>query len=146
MNFKNSRVLSNFLRSKNYFCYPTTFSVCIKKQPLSFTKCKTTPVFQCEKFSQLSDTPPKCWQCSFPHKSDLFCTKCKALQKLPEDLDYFDILGIEKNFDISKHELQKKYRKLQSLLHPDRYGQKSNVMSFFFWMFYNSESSKTQSY
>lgn len=130
MSFRNSRVLSSLLKNKNFICYPTTLKQYSKSQPHIFTKCENNSIFQCEKFSQSSDTPPKCWQCNFPHKSDLFCSKCKALQKLPQDLDYFDIIGIEKSFNVSKQELQKKYRQLQVLLHPDKYGQKSDVMNF----------------
>ncbi|XP_011298586.1 iron-sulfur cluster co-chaperone protein HscB, mitochondrial isoform X1 [Fopius arisanus] len=72
-----------------------------------------------------SESPKKCWQCDFPYKSDLFCQKCKTLQEPPESLDYFDILGVKKNYDVQDKEMRKKYRALQNLLHPDRFGNKT---------------------
>ncbi|XP_003427292.1 iron-sulfur cluster co-chaperone protein HscB [Nasonia vitripennis] len=87
---------------------------------------KNLPISQNGNFLKFSDCPSKCWQCDFPHKSELFCTKCKALQKLPKDIDYFDIIGVEKTFDVVVEDIQKKYRQLQTLLHPDKFGQKSD--------------------
>ncbi|XP_063980371.1 iron-sulfur cluster co-chaperone protein HscB [Diachasmimorpha longicaudata] len=72
-----------------------------------------------------SETPKKCWQCEFPYKSELFCQKCKTLQKPPESLDYFDILGVKRDYDVADKEVQRKYRALQNLLHPDRFGYKT---------------------
>ncbi|XP_011298587.1 iron-sulfur cluster co-chaperone protein HscB, mitochondrial isoform X2 [Fopius arisanus] len=73
----------------------------------------------------MRESPKKCWQCDFPYKSDLFCQKCKTLQEPPESLDYFDILGVKKNYDVQDKEMRKKYRALQNLLHPDRFGNKT---------------------
>ncbi|OXU28621.1 hypothetical protein TSAR_010926 [Trichomalopsis sarcophagae] len=87
---------------------------------------KNLPISQNGNFLKFSDCPSKCWQCDFPHKSELFCAKCKALQKLPKDLDYFDIIGVERTFDVVVEDIQKKYRQLQTLLHPDKFGQKSD--------------------
>ncbi|KAF7993419.1 hypothetical protein HCN44_010005 [Aphidius gifuensis] len=72
-----------------------------------------------------SETPNKCWQCDYPYKSELFCQKCKTLQKPPENLDYFEILGVKKNYDIESKELHKKYTQLQNILHPDRFGRRT---------------------
>ncbi|KAJ8679275.1 hypothetical protein QAD02_015062 [Eretmocerus hayati] len=87
---------------------------------------KVFPNLPFTKLVQFHDFPQKCWQCEYPHKSKLFCSKCKALQKLPENLNYFDLIGVEKDFNVSIEDVQKKYRQLQSLLHPDKFGQKSD--------------------
>ncbi|XP_015594522.1 iron-sulfur cluster co-chaperone protein HscB, mitochondrial [Cephus cinctus] len=72
-----------------------------------------------------SGDPSKCWNCKYPYRSELFCSKCKTLQELPKKLNYFEIMGLRQYYDVDNTELQKKYRQLQNLLHPDRYGNKS---------------------
>ncbi|XP_011267499.1 iron-sulfur cluster co-chaperone protein HscB, mitochondrial [Camponotus floridanus] len=72
-----------------------------------------------------SDSPLKCWNCNYMYKSELFCSKCKVLQELPQNLNYFDIMGIKKNYNVINEELHKKYRELQKMLHPDKFGNKS---------------------
>lgn len=74
-----------------------------------------------------SDNPPKCWNCHYVYKSELFCSKCKTLQELPDNLSYFDIIGIKKDYDVTNEEIHTKYRELQNRLHPDRFGNKSEV-------------------
>ncbi|KZC04154.1 PREDICTED: iron-sulfur cluster co-chaperone protein HscB, mitochondrial [Dufourea novaeangliae] len=72
-----------------------------------------------------SDSPLKCWNCNFIYKSALFCSKCKTLQEPPESLTYFDIMGIPKSYDIIIVDIQTKYKELQKLFHPDKFGNKS---------------------
>ncbi|XP_046434475.1 iron-sulfur cluster co-chaperone protein HscB [Neodiprion fabricii] len=73
----------------------------------------------CRNYS--SDLPSKCWKCDFQYKSDLFCSKCRALQEPPENLNYFQIIGVKRNYDLKSDEIHKKYRELQHYLHPDRF-------------------------
>nr|XP_012141878.1 PREDICTED: iron-sulfur cluster co-chaperone protein HscB, mitochondrial isoform X1 [Megachile rotundata] len=70
-------------------------------------------------------SPSKCWNCDFMYKSELFCSKCKVLQEPPENLTYFDIMGIPKSYDVTVTEIQNKYKELQKLLHPDKFSTKS---------------------
>ncbi|XP_076623745.1 iron-sulfur cluster co-chaperone protein HscB-like protein, mitochondrial isoform X1 [Colletes latitarsis] len=72
-----------------------------------------------------SDSPLKCWNCNFTYKSDLFCSKCKTLQKPPENLTYFEIMGIPKSYDVMETDIRRKYKELQKLLHPDKFSNKS---------------------
>jgi len=60
-------------------------------------------------------------------KSELFCAKCKVLQELPQNLTYFDIIGIKEDYDVTNEEIQKKYKELQKMLHPDKFGNKSEA-------------------
>lgn len=83
-----------------------------------------------------SESPNKCWQCDYPYKSELFCQKCETLQKPPENLDYFEILGIKKNYDIESKELHKKYTQLQNILHPDRFGKRTEVIIIIISLFF----------
>ncbi|CAD1476767.1 unnamed protein product, partial [Heterotrigona itama] len=86
--------------------------------------CVSPPILT--NISQYSnDSPSKCWNCNFVYKSDLFCSKCKVLQEPPESLTYFDIIGISRSYDVKITEIQKKYKELQKLLHPDKYSTKS---------------------
>ncbi|EZA57764.1 hypothetical protein DMN91_003037 [Ooceraea biroi] len=72
-----------------------------------------------------SDSPPKCWNCDYMCKSELFCSKCKVLQELPQNLSYFDIMGIKRDYNVVNEDIHKKYRELQKILHPDKFGNKS---------------------
>lgn len=72
-----------------------------------------------------SNSPLKCWNCNFMYKSELFCSKCKALQEPPENLTYFEIIGVPRNFNVNIIEVHNKYRELQKMLHPDKFGNKS---------------------
>lgn len=84
-----------------------------------------------------SDSPAKCWQCDYPFKSEFFCQKCKALQEPPGKLNYFQIIGVHESYDINGKELHKKYRDLQNVLHPDRFGNKTEA-SFVLFFFYST--------
>jgi hypothetical protein len=119
--------LLRFLR-KNFIYLGINISGCSKIYSYNnFLKYKSILISQNGNLLHFSDCPPKCWKCNYPHKSDFFCSKCKALQKLPTDLNYFDIIGIKKDYEITTVDIQTKYRQLQSLLHPDKFGQKSEV-------------------
>jgi len=74
-----------------------------------------------------SDSPLKCWNCDYVYKSELFCSKCKVLQELPRNLNYFDIIGVKRDYNVVNEEIHKKYRELQKMLHPDKFGNKSEV-------------------
>lgn len=77
-----------------------------------------------------SDGPPKCWNCDYIYKSELFCSKCKVLQNLPQNLNYFEIIGIKKDYNVTNEEIHRKYRELQKMLHPDKFGNKSEASIF----------------
>ena len=128
MKFPIAQILPMLLR-RVYFTvnsnqYRSIYSQCISKRRIP----SISPLGNLLRYS---DCPPKCWQCDYPQKSELFCSKCKAVQKLPGDLNYFDIIGVPKDFDVNLNDVQIKYRQLQNLLHPDRFGQKSDVIKYF---------------
>lgn len=70
-----------------------------------------------------------CWKCgvTVDLKKVLFCNRCDVVQKPKHNLDYFEILGVEKQFDINSKKLTQNFRLLQMQLHPDRFSQKSEV-------------------
>ncbi|XP_018429371.1 PREDICTED: iron-sulfur cluster co-chaperone protein HscB, mitochondrial [Nanorana parkeri] len=67
-----------------------------------------------------------CWSCqTVVSTSELFCPSCRSLQPPDNTKDFFQILHCDRSFDVNIQELQKKYRNLQRLLHPDYFSQKS---------------------
>ncbi|MEE6513606.1 hypothetical protein FKM82_021354 [Ascaphus truei] len=67
-----------------------------------------------------------CWSCRAAlSRAELFCPSCTSLQPPDHTKDYFQVLGCDKSFNVDIQELQKKYRNLQRLLHPDHFSQKS---------------------
>lgn len=103
-------VIHNSLR--NLYSYPT------EKSP-------PNPLLLIRLSQYSSESPLKCWNCNFIYKSSLFCSKCKALQEPPENLTYFEIIGVPKHYNVSVTEVHNKYRELQKILHPDKFGNKS---------------------
>ena len=62
-----------------------------------------------------------CWQCGSEHAPDLFCPACSAIQPIPEQADYFAILGLPRRLTVDAEALQQRYYDLHRRLHPDRY-------------------------
>lgn len=67
-----------------------------------------------------------CWSCqAVVGSNDLFCPSCSSIQPPNESKDFFQLLDCERSFNIDVQDLQRKYRNLQRLLHPDYFSQKS---------------------
>jgi molecular chaperone HscB len=62
-----------------------------------------------------------CWQCGADHAPDYFCPACDAIQPLPEQADYFQVMTILPRLVVDLEALQKRYYELHRRLHPDRY-------------------------
>ncbi|MEO2166876.1 MAG: hypothetical protein ABGY42_01915 [bacterium] len=63
----------------------------------------------------------RCWRCSEEQAPAFFCNSCGAVQSLPGDTDYLDILGLPANPAIDTSALQETYYALSRRLHPDRF-------------------------
>ncbi|XP_026290388.1 iron-sulfur cluster co-chaperone protein HscB [Frankliniella occidentalis] len=73
-----------------------------------------------------SNSAPSCWKCGGKErKSSFFCNECSALQKPESNYNYFQLLGVIQTFNIDAHELSKKFRDLQTVLHPDKFSNAS---------------------
>ena len=69
-----------------------------------------------------------CWNCGSTEKgAHFFCKQCKALQKPNYNVNYFHLLGVDETFDINLGDLSKKFRQLQSVLHPDKFSNATDV-------------------
>ncbi|XP_073438799.1 iron-sulfur cluster co-chaperone protein HscB isoform X2 [Dendrobates tinctorius] len=79
-------------------------------------------------FRLLSVSPGStlCWSCQATVSGpQLFCPSCSSIQPPDESKDHYQLLDCDRSFNIDVHELQRKYRNLQRLLHPDYFSQKS---------------------
>lgn len=76
-------------------------------------------------------TSSNCWKCGYEIQAfSLICSRCSTLQKPDESNNYFDVLGIKEGFEVEDRELRTKYRKLQNVLHPDRFSGKNSVRCY----------------
>jgi len=62
-----------------------------------------------------------CWQCGAEHAPNFFCPACDAIQPLPEQADYFQVMGLPQRLVVDTEGLQQRYYDLHRRLHPDRY-------------------------
>lgn len=77
-------------------------------------------------FKRLSGTTSTvCWKCGKERSPpQLFCEKCNIVQIPLEKDNYFKVFDMEEKFDIDQQQLKSKFRKMQTLLHPDKFSNK----------------------
>lgn len=65
----------------------------------------------------------KCWNCGMEKKAlvELFCDQCNVIQNPEENGNYFRMFDLPENYDLDPKLLTKKFRSLQSVLHPDKF-------------------------
>ena len=63
----------------------------------------------------------RCWRCQSEVPVALLCSRCEAIQPLPSQLDYFRVLGVERNPALDESALSTRYYELSRRLHPDLY-------------------------
>uniref|UniRef100_A0A1B6D1F7 J domain-containing protein n=1 Tax=Clastoptera arizonana TaxID=38151 RepID=A0A1B6D1F7_9HEMI len=128
---RNNHPIGNILRS-NYYFYQ-----CNKKlnnlvslnasKELYFNIYSTLSNHIVKNMCIVTSLTKNCWKCGEELKHILvFCDKCNSFQKMNTVINYFEIFGIENyNYDINRLELSQRYRKIQSILHPDRFMNKT---------------------
>lgn len=67
----------------------------------------------------------RCRSCGEVQPPAFFCRSCDAIQALPQDTDYFAVLGLPSHPCIDAAELDRRYYELSRRLHPDRYQTRS---------------------
>ncbi|CAI9760902.1 unnamed protein product [Fraxinus pennsylvanica] len=70
----------------------------------------------------------QCWNCDATTDGTtpfLVCQACRSVQPVNHSIDYFQILGVERKFNIEVDELEGKYKDWQKKLHPDLVHSKS---------------------
>lgn len=73
----------------------------------------------------------QCWNCDneVPLHTQL-CGKCNSLQPFDHKINNFEILGVQKMFNVDAKILKKTFKKLQIRFHPDKFSNKSQVGYF----------------
>lgn len=61
-----------------------------------------------------------CWKCREPVQGPA-CAGCGALQPPPPQPDYFQVLGLERRYDLDLSELDRSWRAVSRKVHPDRF-------------------------
>lgn len=67
----------------------------------------------------------RCRSCGEVQPPAFFCRSCAAIQALPQDTDYFAILGLPAHPGVDVAALDRRYYELSRKLHPDRYQTRS---------------------
>ncbi|KAK8624507.1 hypothetical protein V6N13_065848 [Hibiscus sabdariffa] len=78
--------------------------------------------------SKLDSTTKRCWNCvaDAPGSTPfLYCDSCRSIQPVDLSIDYFQIFGLEKKYEIEVDGLEGKYKDWQKKLHPDLVHSKS---------------------
>jgi molecular chaperone HscB len=66
-------------------------------------------------------TSVRCRSCGEVQPPAFFCRRCETIQLLPQDADYFAVLGLPAHPGVDRAELDRHYYELSRKLHPDRY-------------------------
>ncbi|CAA3015822.1 iron-sulfur cluster co-chaperone, mitochondrial isoform X1 [Olea europaea subsp. europaea] len=70
----------------------------------------------------------QCWNCDATADGTtpfLVCQSCRSVQPVDHSIDYFQILGVERRYNIEVDKLEGKYKDWQKKLHPDLVHSKS---------------------
>jgi molecular chaperone HscB len=70
-------------------------------------------------------TKRACWSCGSEVDHLYSCSRCGALQRLPDQIDYFTCLGLNYRLRIDPKALESKFYELSRKFHPDFYQNKS---------------------
>lgn len=71
--------------------------------------------------SATTTIPIRCGQCREPLQTPIVCTCCQTVYPIPEGVDYFTLLGLERRYDLDLTELAAAFRSITSSVHPDRF-------------------------
>jgi molecular chaperone HscB len=64
-----------------------------------------------------------CWSCQKAAGDGMMCTHCTAIQPPDPKADYFRVFGIPTAFDVDAADLEKRYKEMTKVLHPDRFAR-----------------------
>jgi len=85
--------------------------------------------FKCHSYSDFAVF--KCWNCQTMVDTTmpcLFCENCSLIQSHEQqNFNYFELFNICEQYDIDTRQLTSNFRKLQNLMHPDKFSNKSEV-------------------
>ena len=65
-----------------------------------------------------------CWSCKGDvAEGTVFCPSCRKIQPVGRNEDHFSLLGLPREFALDLPELERRFRDLSRLLHPDRFAR-----------------------
>jgi len=64
-----------------------------------------------------------CWSCQKAAGDGMLCVHCKAVQPPDPKADYFRVFGIRAAFDVDAADLERRYKEMTKVLHPDRFAR-----------------------
>lgn len=73
-----------------------------------------------------NDQTVYCTKCEAKLSAAVLCDKCGAISDIDSQQNYFQLLNIESQFNIDSKLMTQNFRRLQSVVHPDKFGNKSN--------------------
>ena len=64
-----------------------------------------------------------CWSCQKAAGDGVLCVHCKAVQPPDPKADFYRVFGIPTVFAVDASELERRYKELTKVLHPDRFAR-----------------------
>jgi molecular chaperone HscB len=64
-----------------------------------------------------------CWSCEKSAGDGLTCSACGAISPPDPRADHFQVLGAERRFDLDLAALERRYKEMTRVLHPDRFAR-----------------------
>ncbi|XP_065359910.1 iron-sulfur cluster co-chaperone protein HscB [Calliphora vicina] len=71
----------------------------------------------------------ECWNCKKEMRQGealMLCQHCGHLQDVNTEINYFDLLDFPQKFDLEAQALTKRFRQLQTVVHPDKFSNKTS--------------------
>ena len=64
-----------------------------------------------------------CWSCEKNAGDGMLCAGCGAVQPPDHTADYFRVFGLPRKFDVDVADLERRYKEMTKVLHPDRFAR-----------------------
>ncbi|KAF8118772.1 hypothetical protein N665_0002s0082 [Sinapis alba] len=126
-----TRRTSSTLRCNSLATFVTNPQIHFTRESLQPPSSSAKPLailrFSGRAFCSESCDKSVCWNCGFSSEKDafLFCDSCRSIQPVDDSVDYFQIFGLEKKYELDAGSLEGKYKDWQKKLHPDLVHNKS---------------------
>ena len=65
----------------------------------------------------------ECWSCGAERGSAKFCNVCQVIQPVSAKVDFFEALELKQSMRLSRGEIDKAFREISKLVHPDRFAK-----------------------
>ncbi|XP_011186920.1 iron-sulfur cluster co-chaperone protein HscB [Zeugodacus cucurbitae] len=96
---------------------------------ITFNTSKYVGTQQVRKYVPTSSTLAEevCWNCKGKgRKNHMLCLSCGFLQDVDMEINYFHLLNLPNQFSLEQQELTRRFRQLQTLVHPDKFSNRTS--------------------